>query len=60
MPRLEEEKGDWGFKGLKQAIKLEFALGRYEDAVKHYKELLTYVKSRCDTELFGEINQQHA
>ncbi|KAL2430714.1 COP9 signalosome complex subunit 2 [Exophiala dermatitidis] len=45
VPELEQEKGDWGFKGLKQAIKLEFALGRYEDAVKHYKELLTYVKS---------------
>lgn len=45
VPALEETKGDWGFKGLKQAIKLEFALGRYEDAVKHYKELLTYVKS---------------
>ncbi|RMZ89789.1 hypothetical protein DV736_g2994, partial [Chaetothyriales sp. CBS 134916] len=42
---MEEEKGDWGFKGLKQAIKLEFALGRYDDAVKHYIELLTYVKS---------------
>ena len=27
---LEQEKGDWGFKGLKQAIKLEFKLGRYE------------------------------
>src|SRR5262249_54527334 len=35
----------WGFKGLKQAIKLEFALGKFDDAVKHYKELLTYVKS---------------
>ncbi|EXJ77645.1 COP9 signalosome complex subunit 2 [Capronia epimyces CBS 606.96] len=45
VPELEPEKGDWGFKGLKQAIKLEFALGRYEDAVRHYKELLTYVKS---------------
>ena len=45
VPALEDEKGDWGFKGLKQAIKLEFALSRYEDAVKHYKELLTYVKS---------------
>ncbi|CAK7246073.1 MAG: COP9/signalosome complex subunit Csn2 [Sporothrix thermara] len=45
LPELEEEKGDWGFKGLKQAIKLEFRLGRYEDAVAHYKELLTYVKS---------------
>ena len=45
LPALEAEKGDWGFKGLKQAIKLEFQLGCYEDAVEHYKELLTYVKS---------------
>lgn len=30
VPALEEEKGDWGFKGLKQAIKLEFVLGRYK------------------------------
>lgn len=45
IPALEEEKGDWGFKGLKQAIKLEFKLGRYKDAVEHYRELLTYVKS---------------
>jgi COP9 signalosome complex subunit 2 len=29
VPGLEGEKGDWGFKGLKQAIKLEFKLGRY-------------------------------
>ena len=50
-----------GFKGLKQAIKLEFTLGRYQQvciaphhqksqlstsqAVEHYRELLTYVKS---------------
>ena len=34
-----------GFKGLKQAIKLEFKLCRYEKAVEHYQELLTYVKS---------------
>jgi COP9 signalosome complex subunit 2 len=45
VPALEAEKGDWGFKGLKQAIKLEFQLGRYDDAVEHYKELLAYVKS---------------
>lgn len=45
IPALEEEKGDWGFKGLKQAIKLEFRLGRYVDAVEHYRELLTYVRS---------------
>ncbi|KAI9840251.1 MAG: hypothetical protein M1838_004143 [Thelocarpon superellum] len=42
---LEEEKGDWGFKGLKQAIKLEVKLKRYDEAIKHYAELLTYVKS---------------
>ncbi|KAF2807456.1 PCI-domain-containing protein [Mytilinidion resinicola] len=45
VPALEEEKGDWGFKGLKQAIKLEFKLKRYNKAVEHYQELLTYVKS---------------
>lgn len=30
IPALEEQKGDWGFKGLKQAIKLEFMLERYD------------------------------
>ncbi|PNS15999.1 COP9 signalosome complex subunit 2 [Sphaceloma murrayae] len=45
VPALESENGDWGFKGLKQAIKLEFKLGRYDKAVEHYQELLTYVKS---------------
>jgi COP9 signalosome complex subunit 2 len=30
VPALESEKGDWGFKGLKQAIKLEFRLGQYD------------------------------
>lgn len=27
---LEQEKGEWGFKGLKQAIKLEFKLKQYQ------------------------------
>ena len=30
IPALEPEKGEWGFKGLKQAIKLEFKLRRYD------------------------------
>jgi len=30
LPALEKEKGDWGFKGLKQAIKLEFKLELYD------------------------------
>lgn len=34
-----------GFKGLKQAIKLEFKLKRYDSAVQHYREILSYVKS---------------
>ena len=29
IPPVEDEKGEWGFKSLKQAIKLEFKLGRY-------------------------------
>ena len=45
VPALEPEKGEWGFKSLKQAIKLGLQLGLYDDAIKHYKELLTYVKS---------------
>lgn len=28
---LETEKGEWGFKGLKQAVKLEFLLHKYND-----------------------------
>ncbi|ATZ50977.1 hypothetical protein BCIN_06g04360 [Botrytis cinerea B05.10] len=45
IPALEQDKGDWGFKGLKQAIKMEFNLALYDKAVEHYLELLTYVKS---------------
>ncbi|KAL7918231.1 COP9 signalosome complex subunit 2 [Trichoderma austrokoningii] len=45
IPPLEPEKGEWGFKGLKQAIKLEFKLGQYDQAADHFAELLTYVKS---------------
>ncbi|KAI2632812.1 putative COP9 signalosome subunit 2 [Xylaria nigripes] len=45
IPELESEKGEWGFKGLKQAIKLEYRLGKYDMAVEHYTELLTYVRS---------------
>jgi len=42
----EEEKGDWGFKALKQMTKLLFLeLHRQNDALKTYTELLTYTKS---------------
>lgn len=41
----EEEKGDWGFKALKQMVKLTFKLGRFDKTLEHYKVLLTYIKS---------------
>lgn len=44
IPALEEQKGDWGFKGLKQAIKLEFTLERYDSvsiAIIFEKRILT-------------------
>ncbi|KAI9088715.1 PCI domain-containing protein [Phlyctochytrium arcticum] len=40
----EEEKGDWGFKSLKQMTKLSFLQGNFQLALQYYKELITYVK----------------
>lgn len=48
VPALEPEKGDWGFKGLKQAIKLEFKLGLYEKVlVKHLLQVSKLTKAGC-------------
>lgn len=41
---LEEMKGEWGFKALKQMTKINFKLGRYDEMMKRYKQLLTYIK----------------
>lgn len=41
----EKQKGDWGFKALKQMTKLNFRRGRHEEALKSYTELLSYTKS---------------
>ncbi|CAG8628074.1 8259_t:CDS:10 [Rhizophagus irregularis] len=41
----EQEKGDWGFKALKQMAKLSFKAGNYEATLKYYKQLLSYTKS---------------
>lgn len=40
-----KEKGEWGFKALKQMIKISFRLGNYADMMVKYKLLLTYIKS---------------
>ncbi|XP_031551892.1 COP9 signalosome complex subunit 2-like [Actinia tenebrosa] len=42
---LEQEKGEWGFKALKQMIKINFKLGNYEEMMTRYIQLLTYIKS---------------
>lgn len=42
---LETEKGEWGFKALKQMIKINFKLGHYEEMMTRYQQLLTYIKS---------------
>ncbi|RWS28787.1 COP9 signalosome complex subunit 2-like protein [Leptotrombidium deliense] len=39
------EKGEWGFKALKQMIKINFRLAKYGEMMVRYKQLLTYIKS---------------
>lgn len=41
----KDEKGDWGFKALKQMIKINFKLGNHEEMMNRYKQLLLYIKS---------------
>eukprot|EP00127_Corallochytrium_limacisporum_P004470 Clim_evm24s164 gene=Clim_evmTU24s164 len=42
---LEEQRGEWGFKALKQLVKVTFQTGDYTSTLKYYKQLLTYIKS---------------
>uniref|UniRef100_A0A0N5AFY3 COP9 signalosome complex subunit 2 n=1 Tax=Syphacia muris TaxID=451379 RepID=A0A0N5AFY3_9BILA len=42
---LETEKGEWGFKALKQMVKITFATGDYDSMIGYYKQLLTYIKN---------------
>lgn len=39
------EKGEWGFKALKQMIKINFKLSNFKEMMLRYKQLLTYIKS---------------
>ncbi|KAI7691181.1 hypothetical protein SSS_01337 [Sarcoptes scabiei] len=39
------DKGEWGFKALKQMIKINFRCGNYDQMMNHYKTLLTYIKN---------------
>lgn len=42
---LEEEKGEWGFKALKQQTKINFKLERYDQMLESYRKLLGYIKN---------------
>lgn len=42
---MESEKGEWGFKALKQIVKLQLKLKQYAPMLEAYREMLTYIKS---------------
>lgn len=42
---LEVEKGEWGFKALKQMIKITFSLSEYDSMLSYYRQLLSYIKT---------------
>mmetsp|Transcript_6044 Transcript_6044/g.12312 ORF Transcript_6044/g.12312 Transcript_6044/m.12312 type:complete len:437 (-) Transcript_6044:212-1522(-) len=42
---MEQEKGEWGFKALKQTVKLHYRLGNHSEMMTAYREMLTYIKS---------------
>lgn len=48
IPALEPEKGEWGFKALKQAIKLEFKLQRYEQVGRQILDVLSVILDLTD------------
>lgn len=41
---LEDTKGEWGFKALKQMIKLHFKLHHFDEMIVCYKKMLTYIR----------------
>lgn len=38
---MESEPGEWGFKALKQMMKLHFSMKQYGDMLTRYRQLLT-------------------
>ncbi|XP_050304163.1 COP9 signalosome complex subunit 2-like [Anthonomus grandis grandis] len=38
-----ENKGEWGFKALKQLVKINFQLNNYGETMSQYRELLRYI-----------------
>ncbi|XP_076265135.1 COP9 signalosome complex subunit 2-like [Rhynchophorus ferrugineus] len=46
-----DNKGEWGFKALKQLVKLHFQLSNYTETMSRYKELLSYIN--------GSVTKNH-
>lgn len=42
---MQEQKDEWGFKALSQMVKMNFQLGKHDDMMAKYKEMLTYIRS---------------
>uniref|UniRef100_A0A7S1GVW3 PCI domain-containing protein n=2 Tax=Hemiselmis andersenii TaxID=464988 RepID=A0A7S1GVW3_HEMAN len=40
---MQKDKGEWGFKALKQTVKALFRQNRYQEMMDRYKELLNYL-----------------
>ncbi|KAK4785657.1 hypothetical protein SAY86_002346 [Trapa natans] len=43
--QMEPDKAEWGFKALKQTVKLYYRLGKYKEMMDSYRVMLTYIKS---------------
>ena len=52
----EKEMGEWGFKAIKQSVKVSFALGNYDQTLDFYVRLLPYSKIVTKNEFEKSIN----
>ncbi|MEW5312465.1 MAG: hypothetical protein WDW38_004098 [Sanguina aurantia] len=43
--KMEQEKGEWGFKALKQLVKLYYKMQKYDKMMESYRLLLAYADS---------------
>ena len=42
---MEQDLGEWGFRALKQIVKLHYKLGNHDKMMESYRQMLKYVKS---------------
>ncbi|KIY94628.1 COP9 signalosome complex subunit 2 [Monoraphidium neglectum] len=46
---MEQDKGEWGFKALKQVVKLYYKMGQTDKMMEAYRQMLSYVDSAAVT-----------